>query len=104
MELTISKSEQLAFAIELIKNGFPVFDIEYAKTAAKKMEEQAHRQESMAVLNPTYSLDANYLLLKQADALQSIIKTIELLKECEDLKKKVKQANEVRHQINALFL
>lgn len=103
-ELTVEKSQTLAHHIEMMKLYLNVIDLDYAKKVNTQMVIQVGRQESLAVLNPSYNPKKNELIYKQAQSLGYLIKFIETLKECDELKKQVAVYDNQRSEINKMFL
>src|SRR5690606_16568630 len=62
MEQSIERSEEQADIIKSIAIPIMLLDVEYCKQAAKDMRDQASRQESMAILNPSYPQAKNDIL------------------------------------------
>ena len=100
------KSEDLARVIStvnvvLISNEF---DHEYGKVMANELKNQATRQESIAILNPSHPQIKNDILRLQGKALEHLSKYVETLQEIEKLKEKLKGEEEIRSRIDKLFM
>ena len=104
MALNITRSQDLANQIEVIKLQLHFLDIEYAKECALAFDEQAGKQEALAVLNPMYSQSKNQQLWAQAKALKHLVAFVEALKEADSLGEIAKEEDEVREQINRMFV
>jgi len=104
MEYSLEKSEEQAEVIKMIALPVLMLDVEYCKEAAKGFLDQAHRQESMAVLNPNHSQIKNDILRKQGNALNFLCQYVESLKEIEKLKQGLQQEEINKAQIARMFL
>lgn len=104
MNKTLEKSQDQAEIIQSI--AVPIFflDIEYCKEAAKDMIQQAQRQESIMILNPSYSQTKNEILRTQGQALMFLCQYKEALMEVEKLKSGLAKEQENRDAINRLFV
>lgn len=97
-------SMQLAHFIEVIKMYAIPMDVEYIKSMANQFINQGNRQDAMAVLNPSHPLEKNQLLRIQGFALMKLYEFVQLLKECEYWKQKVKEAEEHKNVMQNLFI
>jgi hypothetical protein len=104
MQKSTEKSQQQADIIMGIAIPMMMLDIPYCKAAAKDMKDQARRQESMAVLNPSHSLIKNDILRKQGDALSFLCQYAETLKEIQELKITLSKENDNQAMIKRLFM
>ena len=103
-ELSFEKSEEQAEIIKSISFLVAVLDTKYCRKAAKGMIDQASRQESIAVLNPNHPQKKNEILRWQGLALRHLSDYVESLKEVEKCKLELSKENELRNEINGLFL
>lgn len=103
-ELTEEKSQEQAAVIFGVAVQLQAFDVFYCREVAKSIFAQANRQESMAVLNASYPQAKNDLLRKQAQALRALCDYVDLLKEVDQLKKEVAKHEQMRGEINRMFL
>jgi hypothetical protein len=104
MEKTIEKSEEQAEIIKMIAVPIVMLDTEYCREAAAEMLNQANRQESMAILNPSHPQAKNDLLRMQGVALSHLVQYVESLQKVEEIKKEVVKQQGARDQISRLFL
>lgn len=104
LELSVKKSVDLANALELVKFYLVQIDWEYAEAAAKAILEKASSQESMAVLNPSHRQSKNDLLRVQGTALLKIVEAVKLLKECDELKRRIGDEEEIFEDVKRMFL
>jgi hypothetical protein len=104
MEITIEKSQEQAEILQMIGICVATLDLEYLEQAAKDTLMQANRQESMAVLNPSYPQVKNDILRTQGQALSCLCQYIGKLKEIDALKLKMKDEDVMRQQIQSLFI
>lgn len=104
MELSNEKSQQQAEILQSIAVDVFLLDTEYCREVAEAMHDQASRQESMAVLNPSYPLEKNDLIRKKADALIHLCDYVDALKQVRDIEKEVGEKEKVQDQINKMFL
>lgn len=104
MELTEEISAQQAEIIKMI--AIPVFmlDVDYCKELVKQMYNQASRQESISILNPSYPQEKNDLIRKKAEALSHLVRYVEALKEVDAINKKLSQTEHIRSEIAQMFL
>jgi hypothetical protein len=100
----LEASMQLAHFIEVIKMYAIPMDAEYIKSMANQFIEQGNRQDAMMVLNPGHPLEKNKLLKIQGYTLMKLYEFIQLLKECEDWKQKVKLAEENKNAMQNFFI
>lgn len=97
-------SQKLAMVIECMKAYFPMLDIEYAKLMAKELNEQAGRQDSMAVLAANYDPTRTKLLRTQALSLNCLINFIETMVDCNKLKEQITKNDDHFKEISKLFI
>lgn len=104
MEKTKEKSEQQAEIIKMI--AFPVImlDVEYCKEIATDFMNQASRQESMAVLNPSHPQEKNDILRLKGMALRSLCEYVETLKQIDEMEKTLVSVGKAKADIEKLFL
>ena len=98
------KSVEQAQYLQMINQWMPVIDIEHLREAGHDMITQASRQESMAVLNPSYSQTKNKILNLQGAALMQLTEYFRLLKEVQELQKSLGAEEKQREEINKLFV
>lgn len=104
MEKSKEKSEEQAQVIFMIAFQIAQLDIEYCKEVAGDMKNQANRQEIMAVLNPNHPRVKNDILREQGNALSLLCQYAESIKQVQALKAKLENENQVRQQINNMFI
>jgi hypothetical protein len=104
MEKSIEKSEQQAEIIKTIAIQIYFLDVEYCLEAANDMCNQASRQESMAVLNPSHPQVKNDILRTQGKALLLLCEYVNVLKEVEKLKLQLAKENKTHDKIAGMFL
>lgn len=104
MNKTLEKSQEQADIIQSIAIYILLFDVEYCKEAANDMIQQAQRQESIMVLNPSYPQIKNEILRTQGQALEFLCKYKEALMEVEKLKSELSKEQENRDVINRMFI
>lgn len=100
----MGKSMELAGQINMIKSILFGIDEEHLKQAIEAFRKQASFQDSAAVLNPRYDPQKSNLLNVQAATLEALLSFWNGLKNCEELKGKIKQNDKVREEIDALFI
>lgn len=90
----------------IMQIAFPVvmLDIEFCKNSSKTWMEQASRQESMAVLNRRYEPIKTEILREKAKALRLLAEYAESLKEIQNLKNKLAEAEINNEKIDKLFM
>lgn len=86
----LSKDEiiEIAQHIEHLKLVIHMMDIDKLRKAAEQLKRQANFYDSAAALNRNYTSENSDLLAKQAEALLCLVKFIDLLIECDELKKR----------------
>lgn len=104
MDRTLEKSQEQAEIIKMIAFPIQMLDVEYCIAAANDLIDQAHRQESMVVLNPNYPRSKNELIQMQGKALRKLCEYVEALKEIEKLKLQVIEEENTKEKINKLFI
>jgi predicted component of type VI protein secretion system len=103
-ELSKEKSEEFAAQFELLKFCVHQLDWEYAELLVRGLRSQASRQESLSFLNPAYPQTKNDLIRLQAEALEKFTQGVRLLRECDQLKKKIEADSGAREKILEIFL
>ncbi len=103
-ELSHEKSVEFATAFDLLKLAMHGIDWDYAAAAARKLIEQAARQETLSVFNPGYPLGKNDVLRKQAEALRLLCRSVQLLKECDEMKAGIENNQRALEQVRSQFL
>lgn len=101
---TLEKSHELAFQIEQLKMIIHNMDMAYVKETAENFIARGNFQDSAAVLYPINPLEKNDLLRTMGAALNKLYEFVELLKQCEEGKKSVKEAESNMQKIAALFM
>lgn len=104
MEHTVEKSELQAEVIKTVAFFLNTLDIEYCRSVGESMMKQAARQEAMTVFNPTHPQLKNELLRKSGKALKVLCEYTDLLKECDELRKQIKDEEGQRNKLNNLFV
>ncbi len=79
------------------------FDLEYCRFAAKDFLNQAHRQESISVLNPNHPQIKNDILRLQGQALDLLCDYHSTLLEITRLKTKLEEHDKQQQKIDKLF-
>lgn len=79
------------------------FDLEYCRFAAKDFLDQAHRQESISVLNPNHPQIKNDILRLQGQALDLLCDYHSTLLEITRLKTKLEEHDKQQQKIDKLF-
>jgi hypothetical protein len=97
-------SQEQAEIIKMIAFPVMMLDVEYCREAAKCFMDQASRQESMAVLNPSHSQIQNDILRKQGEALKFLCDYVDALKQVEQLKQDLSLENANKDRISKLFI
>ena len=100
----LQDSLTLAAQIEEIKAVIMVMDLDYANQMADRLIEQGNFQDSAAVLYPSNPLEKNDLLRLQGKALKKMCEFVELLKQCEEGKAKVRKAEQHQSDIMKMFM
>lgn len=103
-EKTKENSEREAEIITMINLHATFLDIDYCKELANDMHDQARRQESLTVLNPSYPQIKNQIIQTQAEALATLCKYVDLLKSIDEMKKKLSFHEEQQSEISKIFL
>jgi hypothetical protein len=104
MKKSVEKSTEQAEIIKMIAVPINLLDVEYCKEIGSDMISQASRQETLAVLNPSYSLLKNDIIRKQGEALLTLCKYIDKLKEVDEMKVKLAKEQKNRDNISDIFL
>jgi hypothetical protein len=104
MEKTVEKSQEQANVIKIMNIILHGLDTEYCEELAIAMKNQASRQESMAVLNPSYPLEKNEMIRMQAAALTHLVEYVKCLKEVDKIKARVGHVENVNSEIGKMFL
>jgi hypothetical protein len=104
MEKSVEKSQDQADIIKIINIYLHKFDTDYCKELAASMNDQASRQESMAVLNPSYPQEKNQMIRLQAKALSLLVEYVETLKEVDKISARVGHVEKQNNEISKLFL
>lgn len=104
MEKSVEKSEEQAVIIKMITVPIIMLDVEYCKEIASDIIHQADRQQTLAVLNPGHPPIKNDILAKQGHALKKLCEYVDLLKEVEQLKAKLKDEQNTRDDIMKMFI
>lgn len=79
------------------------FNLEYCRIAAKDFKNQASRQESLAVLNPSHPQIKNDILRIQGEALDKLCDYHETILEVTRLKTKLQEQENQKQRIDKLF-
>lgn len=101
---TKENSEQQADIIKMIAIPIMMLDVDYCIDAAKKMLNQASRQEAMSVLNPNHPKIKNDILSKQGKALLTLCEYVNLLREIDKLNLQLKKEQKNRDEILKMFI
>lgn len=104
MNFSIQQSENQAELIKKIGVPIMLLDIEYCTNAAKELLKQAHRQEAMAVLNPSYPQIKNDIIRTQAQALLHLCDYARCLKEVIKLQSQLFSEKHTMDNINNMFI
>lgn len=99
-----AKSLELAKQIEAMKHIIVTVDTEHLKNMVEKFSTQASFEDSAAVLNAAYDPKKSTLLRVMSHGLQCLLNFIDDLKECDKLKKEIKQTDQARSEIAKLFM
>lgn len=78
-------------------------DFEYMAEAAKSLRADANRYDSMAVLNRNWTSNGGKLMEKQAEALESLFRYVECLKEIQEIKDSIKTEKAAQDRISQMF-
>ena len=102
----ISKEESIQFAahFEMLKLALRLPDWEYGEIFVKALKEHSNFQETAIVFNPGYPLIKNDIIRLQAEALSKFCEGVQLLRQCDELKKKANKDQIVRTEIAKQFL
>lgn len=102
-QLTEEQSVFQAEIIKMIAVPISILDIEYCKNAATRMKDQASRQESMMVINPSHPQIKNDILRKKGQALDLLCQYADALKEIQELEKQLEKQEQTREKISNMF-
>lgn len=97
------KSEQLAEVIILMKQFFPLVDLEHAKECIKNMEADAQRYDSAAVLMRNYNPKKAQVMQWSAKALEGLVAFIECQVQINELKQEIGQEDDAFAKIEKMF-
>lgn len=97
-------SQEQAEILKMISMPILMLDVDYCREMAKDLRQQVNTQQTLAVLNPTYSETKNKLILLQAKALDDICNYVDSLREIDKTKLQIVVEEKQRDQINQLFL
>lgn len=102
----LSKENPVEFAaqFEMLKLALHVIDWEYAEKLVSAMRDQASRQETLAMFNPSYPLVKNDLIRQQANALGKFVEGVKILQECDSQKREVCKETDQRKNFTEMFL
>lgn len=104
MEKSFEKSEAQADIIRSIQMEVMVLDVEYCREISKDMMEQASRQETMAILNPSHPQAKNDILRMKATALSTLCDYVDTLRRISEMERELKSAEGAQAEIKKLFM
>jgi len=103
LELNEGDTLQLAANIEMLKMSLFLIDFEYLKKVAEEFEKRISLRDSASILIPNFSHAESDFHHEQSKAMGILIKLIESLKRCDELKLKADHDKQTRQHINELF-